>query len=70
MKTMTNKQRAARTAKLLRQYNKYDLPESCLIDILADVRHWCDWHGHDFAKLDREAFGHYVAEISEEKETF
>lgn len=65
---ITNKQRAARVAKMLRQFNKYDLPESCLIDLLADARHWCDRHGKDYGKLDREAYNHYVTEIVEEQE--
>lgn len=64
----TNKQRAARAAKLLRHYDRNDLPESCLIDILADARHWCDRHGKDFGKLDREAYNHYVTEVVAERD--
>jgi len=66
--TFTNKDRAARIGKLLSRFNKHDLPHSCLIDILADARHWCDRHGKDFGKLDREAYNHYVTEIVAEQE--
>ncbi len=30
-------------------------PATQLIDLLADIRHWCDRHGEDFARLDRLA---------------
>lgn len=58
-----NKRRAARITKLLRHYCRYDPPETCLIDLLADARHWADLHGQDFAKLDRMAYDHYAAEV-------
>lgn len=61
-----NKQRAARVTKLLRHYARNDLPESCLIDFLADARHWCDYHDHCYGDLDRQAHEHYLVELGEE----
>lgn len=34
-------------------------------DVLADLRHFCDAHGLDFACCDKRARGHYIAELSE-----
>ena len=53
----TNTQRAARVARLLRRYNRHDIAESCLIDLLADARHWCDRHGRCYGQAFRHHLG-------------
>jgi hypothetical protein len=44
-----------------------DDPHTALIDLLADARHWCDRQGKDYAEFDRQAYQHYLAELSEER---
>ena len=34
-------------------------------DVLADLRHFCDAHGLDFADCDKRARGYYIADLSE-----
>ena len=63
----TNKQRAARCVKALKRYGTDDRVRVCLIDFLADARHWCDREGEDYAALDRLAYDHYLAELYEER---
>lgn len=65
--TMTNRQRAARIAKVLRAYQTDDTPVGCLIDILADARHWCDQNNRCYGDLDREAHQHYLGELADER---
>jgi hypothetical protein len=38
--------------------------DAAVIDLLANLRHYCDRHHFDFAKLDRLAYQHYVAELN------
>jgi hypothetical protein len=33
------------------------------VDLLANLRHFCDVEGLDFAELDRAAYRHYSAEV-------
>lgn len=63
----TNKNRAARCAKVLARYRTGDTKTDCLVDFLADARHWCDRNGQDYARLDRLAYDHYIAEVNEER---
>ena len=37
-------------------------PEQDVAEILADLRHYCDRHGLDYAERDRAAYGFYLAE--------
>ena len=62
--TEANHRRAKRCGKVLRRYGTDNTDRCCLIDFLADARHWCDRHGHCFAKLDRIAYQHYAAELN------
>ena len=62
----TNNQRAARCRKALNCYGT-DHARGCLIDFLADARHWCDRNSESFAELDRQAYQHYLAELHEER---
>ena len=34
--------------------------EECLIDLLADARHWCERNKRSFLDLDRMAFRFYL----------
>ncbi len=43
-------------------YEESDLPEACIVDFLADLRHLCDALGLDFAQLDHAAFLGYATE--------
>lgn len=63
----TNAQRAERLADVLRQYDTDDADPCCLIDLLADARHWCDRHGECYGDLDRMAYDHYLAELWDER---
>jgi hypothetical protein len=63
----TNQHRANRCSKALRRYGTDDTDPGCLIDFLADARHWCDRHGQSFADLDRIAHDHYLVELDEAK---
>ena len=46
----TNTNRAARCAKVLKRYGTDDTPKGCLVDFLADARHWCDQSGEEFGR--------------------
>ena len=37
--------------------------DASLIDLLTDLRHYCDAHGLGFADADRLAHQHYLAEL-------
>ena len=63
-----NATRAHRCAKAIALYGNRDPnPATQLIDLLADIRHWCDRHGEDFARLDRLAYDHYLTELHDER---
>jgi hypothetical protein len=55
--------RAARCRRALLRYDTAFELENCLVDFLADARHWCDRNQHSFADLDRRAYEHYSAEL-------
>ena len=38
------------------------LGEPDVVDLLADLRHYCDAQGHDFARLSAKAYGLYLPE--------
>jgi hypothetical protein len=42
--------------------------EPAVVSLLADLRHYCDTHGLDFAKLDRYAYGDYRAQMATDRE--
>lgn len=59
-----NRCRSRRCERALRRYDTDFEITGCLVDFLADARHWCDRHGHSFAKLDRKAHEHYLEEVT------
>jgi len=66
-----NKARAQRVASTLAHYKysqlKIDEPVEFgdLIDLLADIRHYCDLKNESFFDADHTAHQHYVAELEE-----
>jgi hypothetical protein len=57
-----NRLRAAKIAFLVREKYEEEDPECSVIDILTDLRHYCDREGLDMGHLDRIARGHYLVE--------
>jgi hypothetical protein len=57
-----NDRRAMRVEHVLTWCKDWDTGREGLIDLLTDARHWCDRAGEDFARLDRMASQHYIAE--------
>lgn len=68
--TTTNRAAARRAVKAL-----CALPddgrseEEQVIDLLSDLRHFCDADGHNFAHLDALAFQHYCEEDGTEQKS-
>jgi hypothetical protein len=50
----------------LETYADEDAAARC-IDLLTDARHWCDLNHQDFAELDRQAYRHYLAELTNDQ---
>lgn len=44
-------------------YELYDLPETVLVDLLADLMHYCTTNGISFEESARTALMHYDAEL-------
>lgn len=71
---IANAQRAAWAETALLKYSiakeggeeLYDIPESVLTDILADLMHYAARESIDFNRCLDQATGHYEAEVSEE----
>lgn len=59
-----NTRRARRIDHVLNWSGGGDDPAEGLTDLLADARHFCDRHGLSFAELDRVAYQHYLAELT------
>ncbi|MEW4569515.1 hypothetical protein AB1L88_16745 [Tautonia sp. JC769] len=57
-----NRRRAMRIGHILDRNADGQTGREGLIDLLADARHWCDRHGESYARLDRLAHEHYLAE--------
>ena len=64
-----NKPRAARIAAILEKYKTEQLGETGpvgsedLVDLLTDIRHYCDAHGLELARHDRMAHENYLYEL-------
>lgn len=61
---MTNEKRVKAVEKALAAMPSYDKRDrDCnLIDLLANIRHYCDDNGLEFGHLDRIAYEHYLEE--------
>jgi hypothetical protein len=62
-----NATRASRCADAIARYGD-DMPESNLIDFLADAMHCCDAQGMDFHILLAQACRHYVNELNDNQQ--
>ena len=62
----TNISRTENIYRLMLVYAQYqggeEDPESLVIDLLTDLRHYCDEYGLNLGKLDRVAHEHYLYE--------
>lgn len=63
---ITNAERAVRCHAALEIYDDAWDARTNAIDMLTDLRHWCDRHGLAFHELDRTAYQHYMAEFAAE----
>lgn len=77
----TNKDRAQRAGAALLTHQTKDCcgsilqaraelvadPEAALSYLLADLRHWCDEKGLDFARIDQRAYRNYSGEVVEDR---
>lgn len=58
-----NIKRSKRAKAALRRYiGVHEDTETGVVDLLADLRHFCDSVGLDFDNCDRIAIGHYAEE--------
>ena len=62
-----NASRAKRCAEAVARYGD-DMPESNLIDLLADAMHWADHNGQDFHFLLASACRHYIHELNDQQQ--
>lgn len=68
----TNDDRAKRAAHAVRAYRDYTgdaelSPDEDVIDLLTDLRHFCDRRDLDLGRCDQIAHASYLAELDEEK---
>lgn len=67
----SNSDRAKNVDKYVCQYalevGDADDNHICLVDFLADLRHWADVKKVGYEEADRQASNHYAEEIIEEK---
>lgn len=63
----TNTERAAKAAKKVKGYagEKADDVEADVVDLLVDLRHYCDAVGLDFGRMNRSARYHHEAEVGQ-----
>lgn len=60
--TTPNRRRVNKARQALNLYDLKTEQKCALIDLLADLRHYCDTRKWDFGDLDRTAYDHYCAE--------
>lgn len=63
----TNNERAAKVAEKVKGYagEKAEDVEADVVDLLVDLRHYCDAVGLDFGRLNRTARHHHEAEVGQ-----
>lgn len=63
----TNNERAAKAAEKVKGYagEKAEDVEADVVDLLVDLRHYCDAVGLDFGRLNRTARHHHEAEVGQ-----
>jgi hypothetical protein len=65
-KNVENMLRAERAQDALATYIDMDDTRSAVIDLLTDLRHYCDHNDIDLGAADKMAHQHYLAELSGE----
>ncbi len=59
-----NDERAGRVKDILSQmYDEDGADETNLVDLLSDIRHFCDVYAVEFGAADRVAHNHYTCEV-------
>lgn len=66
-RTSTRSRIARASAALLAADAGRSKTDEAVIDLLANLRHYCDQCQFDFAKLDRLAYRHYVVELNDDE---
>lgn len=67
---MTNQERcAAKIDPTVREYEHGPGLECGVVDILTDLRHYCDKHGLDFAEACDDSYSHYIEEAADDRRT-
>lgn len=65
----TNSDRAHNARKALDVATDCNDPHTDVVDLLCNLRHYCDREGVDFGAADHSAYStHYLAELAEERE--
>jgi len=64
----TRAQWAEETLDTFRAITGVDTDEDAVADLLADLRHYCDANGFDYATLDDRGGMHYTFEVVEERQ--
>lgn len=68
--TTTNKAAVRRAIKALAESScGLESEEERVIDLLTDLRHFCDEYGYNFAHFDARAFSHYCEEDGTEQKS-
>ena len=62
----TRAQWAEETLDTFRAITRVDTDEDAVADLLADLRHYCDANGLDYATLDERGGMHYEYELKTE----
>lgn len=62
-----NQDRVNRAELALADYGFKTEGDAAVIDLLTDLRHFCDARGYDLGNCDRIAHDHYLVELSEAK---
>jgi hypothetical protein len=57
-----NARRAARAGAILIHHRHGNDLRTSLVDLLADLRHWCDRNGADFHGALTQSYHHYLHE--------
>ncbi len=64
-----NEERAGRVKDILSQmYDGEGADETNLVDLLSDIRHFCDVYAVEFHAADRVAHNHYTSEVVQARE--
>jgi hypothetical protein len=63
--TLDNQSRRRRALRAIRAHKNNDkghIYNFDVVDVLTDLRHYCEARGFDFSDLDRQSYDHYIEE--------